>query len=103
MATVRNRREIIEGAPLTFKHPPPAKELNVYLITSTRTTTKIDTETGEPIADTVTESHIETSEPAVTKILAMKKAGDDRLANTRAWRLSIAPNGRPTIGAERRV
>ncbi len=103
MATVRNRREIMEGAPFTFKHPPPAKELDVYLITSTRTTSKINKETGAPVADTITEAHVEDDENTVTNMLAMKKTGDDRLKNTRAWRFKVAPNGRPTIGSERRA
>lgn len=103
MATVRDRREIIERAPFTFKFPPPAKELNVYLITQTRTTTRIEPETGSPVADTVTEAHVEEDENTVKNMLEMKKAGDDRLQNTKAFRLEINPAGRPTIGTERRA
>ena len=103
MSTVRQRREFSERAPLTFKNPPPAREFNVYVITQTRTTTKIDPDTGEPVADTITEAHVEPDENTVVNMLAMKKAGDDRLQTTKAFRLSISPAGRPTIGSERRT
>jgi len=75
----------------------------VYLVTTVKTRTHIDKETGEPVADLTYEATVQDNEAEVDRMLELKKAGDDRLANTKIFRLQINPKGRPTIGSERRV
>ena len=74
----------------------------MYLVTTVRKKTRIDTETGEPVADLKFEATVENNDFEVDRMLKLKGEGDNRLADTKIFRLQIAPNGRPTIGPERR-
>ncbi len=103
MTTVRDRREISERARLSITKPNPAKERTVYLVITSKTKRRIDPETNEPVSDTTYEANIEDNEAEVDRVLELKKDGDERLANTKVFRLQISPKGRPTVGAERRV
>ncbi len=75
----------------------------MFLVTKTTTTTRLDPETGEPIAETRNQAHIETDEETVTRLLAAKKAGDERLQDHRVYRLQIDDRGKPTVTSEKRT
>lgn len=102
MTTVRQRRETSERARLSITKPNPAKERTVYLVTTVKTKTHIDADTGEPVAEHRYDATVQDNEAEVDRMLELKAAGDERLANTKVFRMQINPKGRPTIGSERR-
>ena len=102
MTTVRQRRERMERGQLTMKHPHHRQRRHriVFLITNTITRTTIDPETGDPIAEISHEAHVENDEATGKHVLAMKKAGDDRFANHRVFRMQIDDRGKATVTTE---
>ena len=75
----------------------------MYLVTTVKTKTRIDPDTGEPGADQSIDANVVDSDERIDRLLALKAAGDDNLANTKVFRLKVGPKGRPVVGSERRV
>lgn len=72
----------------------------MFLVTHTRTTVELHPETREALPTQKLEANIETTGRFINDMMKKRDAGDDRLRNTRIFRLQIDPEGAPTIGPE---
>ncbi len=71
----------------------------MFLVTTVRTRATLDEE-GNAVSESTPEASVSELQGDVDNILKLKAAGDDRVANTRAFALTVDENGRPTIGDE---